>query len=77
MTVVCYKTKNPVYYNKGTKWETTEDRFLSYYAGKSREAAQKDVDEINRTKPERLWNGYPIDWEEVDYFYVDDQEEMY
>lgn len=77
MTVVCYKTKTPVYYNKGTKYESTCDTFLSYYAGKSREAAQKDVDEINRTKPEKLWNGEKIDWTKVDHFFVDDQEEMY
>lgn len=76
MTAVCYKTKAPVVYNKGTKWETTEDKFLSYYTYKSQEEAQKEVDEINRTKPEALWNGQKIDWTKTDYFFVTDQEEM-
>lgn len=75
--VICYKTKKPVYYNKGTKWETTCDKFLAYYGHGTFEEAQKEADEINRTKPEKLFNGTPIDWEKVDYFFAGEQEEMY
>ena len=76
MTAICYKTKAPVVYNKGTKYESACNHFLSYYTYKSQEEAQKEVDEINRTKPEALWNGNKVDWNKVDYFFVNDQEEM-
>ena len=64
MTVVCYETK------KG-------ERFLSYYTYKTQEEAQKEVNEMNRTKPTKLWNGEKVDWTKVEKFFVDDQEEMY
>jgi len=76
-TVVCYKTKTPVYYNKGTQWEKTHDVFLAYYTFKSVEEAQKEVDELNATKPAKLWNDAPIDWDDVAYFFVQQQGEMY
>lgn len=75
-TVVCYKTKKPVYYNKGTKWEKTCSDFLAYYTFKSVADAEIEVAEINATRPEKLWNGEPINWEEIDHFYVSQQEEM-
>lgn len=77
MTVICYKTKTPTIYNKGTKHESYCDQFLAYYTYKNQEEAQKEVDEINATKPDKLWNDTPIDWERIDYFFVDDQEAMY
>lgn len=46
MTTICYKTSNPIVYNA--------DTFLAYYTYKTREEAQKEVDEINTTKPEKL-----------------------
>ena len=76
-TVICYKMKEPVCYNKGTKWEKTHDEFLAYYTYKNVEEAKKEVEEINRTKPAKLWNGAPVDWEKVAYFFVSEQEEMY
>jgi hypothetical protein len=77
MTVICYETKSPVIYNKGTKYKSSCNQFLSYYTYKSQGEAQKEVDEINRTKPEKLWNGQKVNWTEVDHFFVSDQEEMY
>ena len=77
MTVICYKMKEPVVYNRGTKYESTCDHFLSYYTYKTQEEAQKEVDEINATKPAKLWNGEKVDWNKVDHFFVSDQEEMY
>ena len=76
MTVVCYRTKEPRYWNKGTRYETSCDHFLSHYSHKSPEETQKEVDEINRTHPERVC-GCKVDWSEVKEFYVSDQEEMY
>lgn len=76
-TVICYKTVNPIYYNKGTKYETTENTFLAYYTYKTIEEAQEEVDALNATHPERLWTGERLDWAEIDYFFVSEQEEMY
>lgn len=73
-TIVCYKTIKPVVYNKGTKYETTCDTFLSYYTSKTIKEAQSDCDKINVEKPLYLWNGQKIDWNEIDYFYADEQE---
>lgn len=48
--VVCYKTKEPVIYNKGTQWETTCDTFLSFYMGEvqSFRRSNKNVQGIKR-----------------------------
>lgn len=76
MTVICYKTKTPVVYNKGTKYEKRCDEFLSYYTYKTRENAEIECNELNTTKPRQLWNGKEIDWSVIDYFFVDEQEPM-
>lgn len=76
-TVVCYKLKKPIIYNKGTDYEMSEDKFLAFYSYKTEEEAQEEVDIINKKKPERLWNGKELDWNEIDYFFVSKQEEMY
>lgn len=65
MTTICYKTSKPIGYNA--------DTFLAYYTYKTREEAQKEVDEINTTKPEKLWNGEFAKCDERTYF-VDEQE---
>lgn len=72
MTTICYQTKEPVVYNKGTKWEKQENQFLhSYY--RTQEEAQEYVDHLNATHPEKAWNGEKIDWNEIDYFFVGEQ----
>lgn len=76
-TVICYTTKEPVYYNKGTKYEKTENTFLAYYTYKTVEEAQREVDTLNATHPAKLWNGERIDWTKIDSFFVSEQEEMY
>ena len=76
-TVICYKLKNPMVFNKGTKWENSCDTFLAYYTAKNEAEAQKEVDEINATHPEKLFNGEKIDWNEIEKFFVSRQEEMY
>ena len=65
MTTICYKTSKPIVHNT--------DTFLAYYTYKTREEAQKEVDEINTTKPEKLWNGELAKCDERTYF-VDEQE---
>lgn len=64
ITVICYETKNG-------------DSYLAYYTYKTKEEAQKEVDELNTIKPIKLRNGEAIDWNNVNYFFVDEQEEMY
>ncbi len=76
-TVICYKMINPVYYNKGTKWESTCDTFLAYYTNKTTEEAEKEVAEMNAKHSEKDGCGNPIDWEKVAYFFIDKQKEMY
>lgn len=76
-TVICYKTTEPTYYNKGTKYEKTCDTFLAYYTYKTVEEAQTECDKLNTEHPEKLWNGERIDWTKIAYFFVSEQEEIY
>ena len=75
-TVICYKLKEGYYKPYTTYNGTWEGTCLAYYTYKTVEEAQKEVDEINATKPEKLWNDQPINWEKVDYFFVKQQEPM-
>lgn len=61
--VVCYRTKRG-------------NECLAYYHH-NREAAQREVDKLNKYKPQKMWNGIKIDWNAVVEFFVDEQEEMY
>lgn len=74
MTTINYRTKEPVYYNKGTEYEKCCDTFLAYYTCKSIEEAKASVEKLNTTHPTHLFDGSPINWSEVDYFFVDEQE---
>ena len=74
---LCYKTKNPVIYNEGTQWESKHSTFLFCYLGNTkRETAESICNRLNTEKPSKLWNGHIIDWDEIDYFYLNEQEEM-
>lgn len=73
-TVISYKTIKPVSFLGST---VTCDSFLAYYTYKSKEEAQKEVDEMNENHPEKDRLGNPINWNEIAYFYVNEQEEMY
>ena len=75
-TVICYKQHEPTVYNRGTKYEKACDTFLAYYTYKTVAEAQKEVDEINANKPEKLFNGELAKCDERVYF-VSEQEEMY
>lgn len=74
---VCYKLKTPHIINKGTAYEKRYDTFLAYESYKPFDEVECEVEYLNRTKPAKLWNGEPIDWNKVDYFYVNRQEAMY
>lgn len=63
VTVICYKTKQG-------------DSFLSYMTWKSLEEAQKEADKLNKEKPAVLWNKEKIDWNKIDYFFADRQEDF-
>lgn len=60
---VCYTTK-------------TGESYLAYYHY-NKEIAEKVVKDLNTNKPNKLFNGDPIDWNKVDKFFVHEQEEMY
>lgn len=60
LPVVCYITK------KGQS-------YLSYYHY-NKAMAEKEVELINKEKPLKLKNGDKVDWEEVDEFFVGEQE---
>lgn len=73
--VICYKTKTPVIYNKGTQYEKKIDEFLAYYFHGTMEQAKEVVEKLNNEKPEKLFNGLPADCGNRTYF-IHEQEEM-
>jgi len=74
---ICYKTKEPVYYNKGTSYEKTCDTFLKTQCFMEKEEVEKIVKWMNEEHPEKDSLGNPIDWDTIDYFFVNVQEELY
>lgn len=73
MTTICYRTNEPTYYNKGTKYETSCSDFLAFYSYLSVEEAQKVVDKINNEKPERLPYTNELAKCNERFYYVDEQ----
>ena len=75
---LCYKTKKPIIYNEGTRWEKQHSTFLFCYLNNYTQ--YNSVNEIcarlNQEKPATWYNGLKIDWNIIDYFYVNIQEEM-
>lgn len=76
---VCYQTKEPVIYNKGSKYERQESNFLYVQAGAWN--AQSIVDELNaklaagETVDTRT--GAKFDLTNINHFYVAESSEMY
>lgn len=62
MPTVCYTTKNGKTY-------------LAYYHY-NKEKAQQEVDKLNKDKPNKMWNGVSIDWNDTKEFFVSEQEKM-
>ncbi len=73
-TVICYKTIQPIIYNKGTKYECSDDEFLAYYSGMTLEDAKAYVEEINTTHAKTWRHGDPVNWDNVAYYFVSQQE---
>lgn len=77
MNTLCYETKVPTIYNKGTKFESQCNTFLlCYLNGYNDEQAQQVCDELNEKRPNK-WHGIEIDWSNIDHLFVNKQEEMY
>lgn len=74
VNTICYKTKEPIYFNKGTEYEKSCDTFLFTYAPHDKAKAQERIDELNNTKPNKDKFGNKIDWTIVDYFFLSEQE---
>ena len=51
--VICYKTKTPTVYNRGTRYEKTCDTFLAGYGEKTPEENKAFVKELN-SNPEKF-----------------------
>ena len=66
-----------MFYNKGTKWEKQDDEFLAMYVSYDDAKAQVIADELNKNKPAKLPNDRPINWNEIDYFFINKQNEMW
>lgn len=76
MNTLCYKTKVPTVYNKGTKYEKSCGTFLLCYLYHKDEEAQALCDRLNSEKPDN-YNGIKIDWANIDHLFINKQEEMY
>lgn len=76
---ICYKTKEPVYYNKGTKWEKTNSEFLARYGCVQKEENYKLVERLNAHDEAALkfCNISPEKLATIDYFFVNYQEDLF
>ena len=72
---VCYTTKEPVVYNKGTQWEKTCSDFLFMQANKDNGTTL--VDKLNAMLAEGVEKYELLDMTKIDHFYLDKSEEMY
>lgn len=73
---MCYKTKEPVYYNKGTRYETTSDTFLFWINDRvTLEQMQELANELNATKPQKYMH-FELDWDKIEYLYAGEQMEF-
>lgn len=72
---VCYTTKQPVVYNKGTKWEKTCSDFLFVQARKDN--GTKLVEKLNALLAEGATRYEMLDLTKISHFYLDVSEEMY
>ena len=72
---VCYTTKEPVVYNKGTQWEKTCSDFLFVQANKDN--GTELVNKLNAMLTEGVKKYERLDMTKIDHFYLDKSEEMY
>ena len=67
MVQICYKTKVPKVYNKGTRYESTCSEFMMWLGNE--QTAPAIVEELNTNHP-AAYHGTKIDWDSISYFYV-------
>lgn len=72
---VCFTTKEPVVYNKGTKWEESCSDFLFVQARKDN--GTELVDKLNALLAEGVEKYELLDMTKIDHFYLAQSEEMY
>lgn len=72
---VCYTTKEPVVYNKGTQWKKDCSDFLFVQARKDN--GTELVDKLNAMLAEGVEKYELLDLTKIDHFYLDKSEEMY
>ena len=72
---VCYTTKEPIVYNKGTQWERTCSDFLFMQAHKDN--GTELVDKLNAMLAEGVEKYELLDMTKIDHFYLAESEEMY
>lgn len=71
-TAICYKTKKPHYAPGG---KCIGDTFLMFQSRKDMDELRKECAKINHDKPD-LWYGETIDWNDVDYFFPNEQKHI-
>ena len=72
---VCYTTKEPIVYNKGTQWEKTCSDFLFIQANKDN--GTELVDKLSTMLAEGVKKYELLDMTKIDHFYLAESEEMY
>ena len=72
---VCYNTKEPVVYNRGTQWEKTCSDFLFVQARKDN--GTELVNKLNAMLAAGVEKYELLDMTKIDHFYLDKSEEMY
>lgn len=72
---VCYQTKKPVIYNKGTKYESQCSNFL--YVQARKDNGTEMVNKLNNLLTEGATHYELLDLTKIDHFYLDVSEEMY
>ena len=73
MMVTCYKTKQPIIYNKGTKYEKTCDEFLACYGG-----TPEYINKLN-TDPQakaQFCQVHRLNENNISHFFINEQEEF-
>lgn len=76
---VCYHQKTPTIYNKGSKWERQYSDFLFVQARKDNgtEMVKMLNSLIAQGETEYSKGGERLDLTNIEYFYLEESEEMY
>ena len=63
MLAICYRRKEAIVLNKGTKYERVNKDFFHQYIGNDREVAERRVAELNAENRE-----------EIEFWFIEEQE---